>query len=194
MRFGRLFQRISSVDDRLEFTCFNQLFDENKIYHFHFKIDPSETGFRRLSVLNDYRIKAFFDWQENRVYGSHIGFEDAELITDPTIIANNERNLGDMSLNNSGYYTTHGNEILIPTTNVSFNINIKLLGAKSDRLKESIQKEFKSFYMALYDRNTEKIYNSMNRLKDSYKNITQEFSYDTTIKKKSYGKIKLHRH
>ncbi len=166
-----------------------RFFNNNKVYHFHFRIDPTDKNFRRLPNLELYRIKGFYDIEANKATGNKVEFDEATAIT----IEDNIRSMGDVNDPNYSYYLTHGNEFLIPTQVSSFNLNLKLFGAKTDSLKQSIETKLKVFYMSLFDSDVTSIYESMKVLKDSYKNIIEEISDNNEIQKKSYAKVKLYR-
>jgi len=157
-----------------------RFFFENRVYHLSFQIDTSDKGFRSLDI-SGYKVRSFLDWQQNRVEYNDFEYEVAPLVA----------NTGNTKVDNPAYYVTHGNEFIVPATTASYIANLKLLGADKTKVKQSIENELKSFYSALMSCDTERIYSTMTRLKDSYKNILQENSFDTTVKRALYGAIKL---
>jgi len=170
----------SNVTDQATDYMDGRFFSENKTYNLSFTIEPSATGYRRIP-MESYRVRSFMDWQQSRVSGSLIEFEDAVEVFPDDILPG------------SGLYFNHGKGFLVKTQAAMYIANIKLIGAIVSNLKPAIETELKNFYLALYDAQADRIYATMTRVKDSYKNTAQENSFDTTVKKRSYTKLKYNR-
>jgi hypothetical protein len=151
------------------------LFDNDSVIELNFTVSPSVGDYAKIDLSN-YKVRSILEMGITR-------YNDYRSSTEITSSAVAGLRILE--------YALHGRMIIIKADTVEFNLKLRFIGCLKTSLKQDVENELKSFYLALLERNPTDIYSSMDRLNHSYKNTSAENSQNYEVERMNYSIIKL---